>query len=121
MSPASVARMVSVGESAVVGPADFSAVLARPKSRTFTTPSGVTMTLPGFRSRWMMPLSWAASSASAICRAMFNASFNGSGPLGFWPSINSMTMAFSSRPKMVAMFGWCSAARACASRWKRAR
>ena len=29
--------------------------LARPKSSTFTRPSGVTMTLAGFRSRWVMP------------------------------------------------------------------
>ena len=44
--------------------------LARPKSSTFTTPSGVILMFAGFRSRWTMPLSWAASSASAICRAM---------------------------------------------------
>ena len=28
---------------------------ARPKSKTFTRPSSVTITLVGFRSRWMMP------------------------------------------------------------------
>ena len=43
---------------------------ARPKSSTFTTPSGVILMLAGFRSRWTMPFSCAASSASAICRAI---------------------------------------------------
>lgn len=33
-----------------------SAVRARPKSRTLILPSGVTITLPGLRSRWMTPL-----------------------------------------------------------------
>ena len=44
-----------------------SSAVASPKSRTFTVPSGRTPMLPGFRSRWMMPCSCAASSASAIC------------------------------------------------------
>ena len=51
-----------------------SSALARPKSSTLTSPSGVTLTLAGLRSRWMTPLSCAASSASAICRAMPSAS-----------------------------------------------
>ena len=46
-----------------------------PKSSSLTTPSGVTLTLPGLRSRWVIPFSCAASSASAIWRAMFRASF----------------------------------------------
>ena len=50
---------------------------ANPKSRTFTTPSGVIFTFAGFRSRWMTPFSCAASKASAICRATGSASFNG--------------------------------------------
>ena len=33
-------------------------------------PSGVSFTLAGFRSRWTIPLSWAASSASATWRAI---------------------------------------------------
>ena len=37
-------------------------------------------TLAGLRSRWMMPFSWAASSASAIWRAMSSASSRGIGP-----------------------------------------
>ena len=41
------------------------ASFARPKSSTFTTPSGVILMFEGFRSRWMIPCSWAASRASA--------------------------------------------------------
>ena len=48
--------------------------LARPKSRTLTTPSGVTMTFAGLRSRWTMPAAWAAASASASGIAMRSAS-----------------------------------------------
>ena len=44
--------------------------LASPKSSTFTVPSGRSLMLAGFRSRWTMPCSCAASSASAICRAI---------------------------------------------------
>ena len=40
-----------------------------------------TLMLAGFRSRWMMPCSCAASSASAICRAIGSASSSGIGPL----------------------------------------
>ena len=43
---------------------------ASPKSSTFTVPSGRSLTLAGFRSRWMIPCSCAASSASAICLAI---------------------------------------------------
>jgi hypothetical protein len=45
-------------------------VFASPKSSTLTTPSGVTLMLAGFRSRWTMPFSCAASRASAIWPAM---------------------------------------------------
>ena len=54
--------------------------LARPKSRTLTLPSGVTLTLAGLRSRWTMPFSCASSRASAICFAMASASSTGIGP-----------------------------------------
>src|SRR5262249_51346431 len=54
--------------------------LARPKSRTLTFPAGVTLTLAGFKSRWTIPFSCAASSASAICRAISSASAGSSGP-----------------------------------------
>ena len=40
---------------------------ASPKSSTFTVPSGVSLMFAGFRSRWMILCSCAASSASAIC------------------------------------------------------
>jgi hypothetical protein len=46
---------------------------ARPKSSTFT-PVGVSMTLPGFRSRWMIPAHWAAASASDKCASMVRTS-----------------------------------------------
>ncbi len=39
--------------------------LARPKSRTFSRPSRVTITFAGFRSRWTTPRSCAAARASA--------------------------------------------------------
>ena len=53
---------------------------ARPKSSTLTVPSGVILMLAGFRSRWTIPFSCAASSASAIWRAIASASSTGSGP-----------------------------------------
>ena len=66
----------TVGElaSAVALASSGASALARPKSSTFTAPSGVIFTLAGFRSRWTMPFSCAASSASAICRAIARAS-----------------------------------------------
>ena len=51
-----------------------SIAFARPKSSTFTVPSGRTLMFAGLRSRWMMPCSCAASSASAICFAIGSAS-----------------------------------------------
>ena len=81
--------------------------VARPKSSTFTTPSGVILMLAGLRSLWTMPLSCAASSASAICRAMARLSGTGIGPSAMrWasvgPSTSSSTRArtppLSSRP-----------------------
>ena len=54
--------------------------LAKPKSRTFACPFGVTITLAGFRSRWITPCSWASSSASAISMAIEVASFTVRGP-----------------------------------------
>jgi hypothetical protein len=43
--------------------------LAKPKSRSFTTPAGVSLMFAGFKSRWMMPFSCAASRPAAIWRA----------------------------------------------------
>ena len=57
-----------------------SSALASPKSSTFTTPSARSLMLAGLRSRWMIPCSWAASSASAICLAMGRASSSGIAP-----------------------------------------
>ena len=45
----------------------MSSAFARPKSSTFTVPSDADLIFAGFRSRWMIPRSCAASSASAIC------------------------------------------------------
>ena len=45
---------------------DSCSMAARPKSSTFTVPSGVVMILVGFRSRCTIPFSCAASSAAAI-------------------------------------------------------
>ena len=60
MTPSCViAGVVMVGdfdassEIAVAGSMAF----ARPKSNTFTTPSGRSFTFAGFKSRWMMPCS----------------------------------------------------------------
>src|ERR1035437_1592267 len=41
-------------------------IFARPKSRIFTSPESVTITLPGLRSRWTIPAACAARNASAI-------------------------------------------------------
>ena len=57
-----------------------SAVLAKPRSHTFTVPSLVILTFPGFRSRWMIPFSRAASRVSAICLATGRAYSIGTGP-----------------------------------------
>ena len=45
-----------------------SVALASPKSSTLTPPPGASTTLAGFRSRWITPWPWAASSAVAISR-----------------------------------------------------
>ena len=76
-----IARGISVG-SDVAEDDDFTAgaaVFARPKSRSFT-PDFVSMTFPGFRSRWMMPAWCAASRAAAISIDIFRSCSGGSGP-----------------------------------------
>ena len=69
--PANVPATVSVGELLRSTEATGAActIAANPKSRTFTSPAGDTITLPGFKSRCTTPRSCAASSASAIWRA----------------------------------------------------
>ena len=52
---------------------------ARPKSRTFTRPLGVTMMLAGLRSRCTTPRSCASSSAAATSLPSVATSFSGSG------------------------------------------
>ena len=52
---------------------------ARPKSSTLTVPSSRSLIFAGFRSRWMIPCSCAASSASAICFAIGSASSSRNG------------------------------------------
>jgi hypothetical protein len=99
--PATVAPSVTVGEFSGSLPAGSGSSLkafANPKSSSLTTPSGVTFTLAGFRSRCMTPRSCAYSKASAICIAILQASSNGIGPLGDSPSTNSITNARSSTP-----------------------
>ena len=106
ISPACVAASDNVGDivpaTLIAESLATSIALARPKSSTFTEPSGVTLILAGFKSRWMMPRSWAYSIASAICLAMRRASAIGNGPVSVSPSTISMTMACwapaSSRP-----------------------
>ena len=73
----------------------------------------VTFTFAGFKSRWTMPRSWAASSALAICSAIASASRNGTRPrdirsASVSPSTSSRTRAWrpsgdSSTPWMAAM------------------
>ena len=48
------------------GPTLVGPPFASPKSKTFTTPSAVIAMLAGFKSRWTIPRSCAASRASAI-------------------------------------------------------
>ena len=79
--PARVCPMVMVGEFASEDLGGSSSrTLARPKSSTFTTPSGVILMLAGFRSRCMMLRSCANSNASTICFAIATASSSASGP-----------------------------------------
>ena len=96
ISPVLVAGWLSVGDSQVGAslpappspppergarpPSTWSVSLARPKSSSLTPPSGRTLTLAGLRSRWTTPFSCAASSASAIWRAIASASSSGSPP-----------------------------------------
>ncbi len=111
-----IAGVVMVGDIealADIVPAG-AAAFASPKSSTFTVPSARTLIFAGFRSRWMIPCSCAASRASAICSAMGSVSDSDIGPRAMIvdrssPSTSSITRAHappdSSMPKMPAMFG----------------
>ena len=76
MAPAWVGIGVSAATSSEAGARAF----ASPKSSTLTVPSRRTLMFAGFRSRWMMPCSCAASRASAICLAIDSASSIGIAP-----------------------------------------
>ena len=140
MIPAAVPVIASVGdwEKSALEPIPEESgdhALARPKSSTFTSPSAESLTFAGLRSRWTMPFSWAASSASAIRRAIAIASSTGSRPrrrrsARSSPSTSSMAMRCTADPSARAavshsyrwaMLGWLSCARSFASRSKRAR
>jgi hypothetical protein len=71
-----IAGVVNVGDIDMFGDelTAGSIAFAKPKSSTFTVPSARTLMFAGLRSRWMIPRSCAASSASAICLAIGNAS-----------------------------------------------
>ncbi len=83
ITPAAVARAVSVGEcvdrgrgAGRVGFED----LREAEVEELHLPSPVTFTFAGFRSRWTIPFSCAASSASAICLAYTKANLRGRAP-----------------------------------------
>ena len=103
---------------------------ARPKSMTLAWPSPVTMMLAGFRSRWMMPVSCARESASAISIASSMLRDGAIGPrwssaLSGSPRTSSITMnvrsSTSAMSWMTAMCGCSSAEAARASCTNRAR
>ena len=56
-----------VGEFEMVVAALCETAFARPKSSTFTLPSGVIFTFAGFRSRWMTPFSCAGN---PVCQSL---------------------------------------------------
>ena len=106
--PAAVLECASVGErekSAELDAPELSPAqaLARPKSSTLTLPSGASFTFAGLRSRWTMPFSCAASSASAICLPKAITSSLGIGPrfrrsASSSPSASSITSTCAACP-----------------------
>ena len=120
---------------------------ARPKSRIFTSPEGVTRTLLGFRSRCTMPAAWAASRPEAIWTAKSSTcgtarglrsirvirsspgtnsmarkgTVAGCGPVAPGSSRSAGTGAASLTSKQTAMCGSLRQASARASRIRRAR
>ena len=61
-------------------PSAESTFLAKPEVEHFDARHPATLMLAGFKSRWTIPCSCAASSAAAICLAMSSASPTASGP-----------------------------------------
>ena len=91
-TPVIIAGHVLVGDAlaSTLSAETGSKAFASRKSSTLTAPSGRSFMFNGFRSRWMMPCSCAASRASAICLAMGSASSTESvlarcGPPGWAP------------------------------------
>jgi hypothetical protein len=68
--PVIIAGVVIVGDAVTLADAVGvgSSALASPKSKTFTVPSGRSVMLAGFRSRWMMPASWALERVRDLLR-----------------------------------------------------
>ena len=101
---AQVPTTIPATDPALVGNADMlisgdlvPRAFARPKSRTLTVPFGVSLMSAGFKSRWTIPRSCAADSASATCLATSIASSIGNGPFfkrseSVSPSTSSITM-----------------------------
>ena len=77
-----IAGEVRVGEIDTLAAVDAlaSKAFASPKSKTLAVPSGRTLIFAGLRSRWTIPCSCAAPSASASCLAIANASSIGMAP-----------------------------------------
>jgi len=62
--PRTVPASVTVGDS--LSNSSSSLTVASPKSRILTLPSDVMKRFSGLRSRWTMPLEWAAARPSAV-------------------------------------------------------
>ena len=101
MTPTSVAAMVSVGE--------FSALVcgSRGLVNAFANPKSSSLTAPSRRDLYIVRLQIAMNDALVVrifqsgrrsVMAIFQASSNGSGPLGASPSTSSMASARSSKP-----------------------
>ncbi len=122
-----VCRTSTLASDALNGtlPASTSCSRARPKSRIFAPPSGDSITLAGFRSRWMTPSECAWTNALESWRAMSTTCMGVGGPCrmraaSVAPRTYSMTMCTpssdSSTSYTAAMWGWFSRAAARASR-----
>ena len=89
---------VTAGES-ICAPGSASFPLARPKSITLTRSPAAMTTFAGFRSRWMMPASCAASIPAAICAPISSVSSIESGPWASRAASDSPSMYSSARKR----------------------
>ena len=122
--PSTALDWVSEADAASIPP------FARPKSITFTRPSLLSITLPGFRSRWRIPRAWTYASASASWPRTRRTCSSGSAPRratyssATSPSQNSIAMNevlyAEKRSYSRAMFRCSSRSMIAASRSKRA-